>query len=231
LSDSVTACDPSAQECFVGVSSTSYDTFRYAKQGAPSQTSPQDYSPAVNLPSGLYPAATGGFLYMGGVYGVNPSQTYAVLQRVSEDGISGVSTLANLGLSGQYYVDGPLAITSTRVYAVGSNIGANIAGLISVSLPNGVGNSSPPFLAGTTMSGDSWLAAWGDDTAIYFATSAHQWVTCPASGCSGTPRTLADASAARPYLVGDAQAIYWINTETDLASGTTTGFSLMKMAR
>jgi hypothetical protein len=226
----VTACDPSAMECFVATSFSSYATFQYAKQGTTSQSSPQDFSPVLSMASGR-PAATDGYLYMAGVYGVNPNQTAAVLQRVSEDGTGGITTLANLGLSAQYYLDGPLVVTGTRVYAIGSNLGSNTNGLISVSLPNGAGNSAPPFLAGTTMSSDIWLAAWGDDAAIYFSNSAQKWVTCPASGCTATPTVMADASAALPYLVGDGEAIYWINTMIDPSSGRTTGFSVMKIAR
>jgi hypothetical protein len=230
LSDAVTACDPSAQECFVGMSSTNFFTFQYAKQGTNSQMSPQSFSPPVTMASGIAPTATGGYLYMAGVYGVDPSQTYAVLQRVSQDGTGGVSTLANLGPSGQYALDGPLVITGTRVYMVGANTGTNITGLISVSLPNGVGNAAPSFIDGTTMPSGNWIAAWGDDTAIYFATAALQWATCPASGCASAPIVLADASSALPFLVGDAQAIYWINRTTDVG-GRTTGFSMMKIAR
>jgi hypothetical protein len=126
---------------------------------------------------------------------------------------------------------GPLVVTGTRVYVVGADINANTTGLISVSLPNGVGNSAPPFLAGTTISSNNWLAAWGDDEQIFFASSAKQWVACPASGCTGAPTVLADASSALPYLVGDMQAIYWINTITDATTGYATGFSVMKVAR
>ena len=39
-------------------------------------------------------------------------------------------------------------------------------------------------------------------------------VTCPASGCTGAPKVLADASNSSGLLVGDAQAIYWINNAT-----------------
>jgi hypothetical protein len=230
LSDSLTACDPSAQECFVGSSSGNNSAYRYAKQGTPSQTSPQSFSPPVNMASGLFPTAANGSLYVAGPYEVNANETDVVLQRVSEDGTGGVSTLANLGPYGQYAFDGPIVITSTRAYLMGGNTTSNTSGLIAVPLPNGVGNSAPSFLPGTTMSSNSWMAAWGDDTAIYFASVAQQWVSCPASGCSGAPTVLADASTALPYLVGDGQAIYWINRTTD-STGHTTGFSLMKVAR
>jgi hypothetical protein len=230
LSDAITACDPSTQECFVGTSFSNFCTFQYAKQGTTSQMSPQGFNPVVTMASGLAPAAAGGYLYMAGVYGVDANQTYAVLHRVSEDGVGGISTLANLGPSAQYALDGPLVITSTRVYLVGANIGTNTTGLISVSLPNGVGNSAPSFLEGTTMPSGNWIAAWGDDTAIYFANPAQQWATCPASGCAGARTALADASSALPYLVGDAQAIYWIDRTTD-TGGRTAGFSIMKIAR
>ena len=194
------------------------------------QTSPQSFSPVLSMATGTGPVATGGYLYMAGVYGVNPNPSYAVLQRVTEDGTSGVSTLANLGLAAQFALS-PLGVTGTRVYVLGANIGSNTTGLISVSLPNGVGNSAPPFLAGTTMSSNNWIAAWGDDTAIYFANTAEQWVTCPASGCTGAPTVMSDASTALHYLVGDAQAIYWINTRSDSTTGFTIGFSVMKVAR
>jgi hypothetical protein len=227
---SVSVCDTSVKECFVQVPGASSGPFQYAKQGTASQTSPQNFSPVLNMASGS-PAATGGYLYMAGVYGTNPNPPYAVLQRVSEDGSGAVSTLANLGLAAQYALDGPLVVTGTRVYVVGANINSNTSGLISISLPNGVGNAAPSFLAGTTMSSNNWIAAWGDDTAIYFASAAEQWVACPASGCTGTPTVLSDASVALPYLVGDAQAIYWINATSDPTSGFTTGFSVMKIAR
>jgi hypothetical protein len=219
------------QECFVGAPGPSASTFQYAKNGTASQTSPQNFIPALNLASGVGPLATGGYLYMAGVFGTNPNPDYAVLQRVSEDGTSGVSTLVNLGLAAQYALTAPLAVTGTRVYVVGANIGSNTTGLISIPLPNGVGSSVPPFLAGTTMSSDNWLASWGDDASIYFASAAHQWVTCPASGCTGTPTVLSDASTALPFLVADAQAIYWIDTTLDPISGFTTGFAVMKVAR
>jgi hypothetical protein len=225
---SVSACDLSAKECFVAASSGTFATVQFAKQGTASQTTPQNFSPVLNMASGFGPSATGGYFYMAGVYG-NP--TAAVLQRISEDGTSGISTLANLGPAAQFALDAPLIVTGTRVYVVGGNSTANTTGLISVSLPNGVGNSAPSFLAGTTMSSNDWIAAWGDDVAIFFASSAHQWVTCPASGCIGSPTVLADATTALPYLVGDAQAIYWINTTTDPVTGFTTGFSLKKIPR
>ena len=47
----------------------------------------------------------------------------------------------------------------------------------------------------------------------------------------GSPTVLTDASFALPYLVGDAQAIYWIDARANPASGFTTGFSLKKIAR
>jgi hypothetical protein len=230
-SGSVSACDPSVQECFVELGAEASGTFQYAKEGTVSQTSPQSFSPVLTMASGVGPAATDGYLYMAGPYGVNPNPSYAVLQRVSEDGTSQVTTLADLGLAAQYALTGPLVVTGTRVYVVGADINANTTGLISVSLPNGVGNSAPPFLAGTTISSNNWLAAWGDDEQIFFASSANQWVACPASGCTGAPTVLADASSALPYLVGDMQAIYWINTITDATTGYATGFSVMKVAR
>jgi len=183
------------------------------------------------MATGGNPAASGGYLYAAGSYGTNPNPAYAVLQRVSESGTGGVSTLANLGLATDYQLFGPLVVTGTRVYVLGANLSANTTGLISISLPNGVGNSAPPFSAGTTMSSNNWIAAWGDDTAIYFANTAAQWVTCPASGCTGTPTVLADASTALPYLAGDAQAIYWINRTVDPITGSPTGYSVMKIAR
>jgi hypothetical protein len=231
---SVSACDPSAQECFVEVLGSSSDTwgeFEYAKMGMSSQTSPQNFIPAVNMAVGIGPTASGGYLYMAGDYGAFPNPPRAVLQRVSQDGTSGVSTLADLGLTGQYTLTGPLVVTDTRVYVVGADVASGITGLIAIKLPNGVGDSAPPFLPGTTTPSSAWIAAWGDDTAVYFANSAHQWVTCPAAGCTGSPRVLADASAALPYLTGDAQALYWINATSDPKTGFTTGFSVMKVAR
>jgi hypothetical protein len=226
----VTTCDPAAQECFLFEAGATATSVQYAKQGMASQTSPQDFSPVLNLALG-FPATAGGYLCATGNFGVNPNPTYSVVQRVLEDGSGGISTLANLGLSSQYALDYTLVVTGTRLYVAGSDINANTTGLISLSLPNGVGNSAPAYLAGTTMSSNNWIAAWGDDTAIYFANSAAQWVTCPASGCTGTPTVLTDASAALSYLVGDAQAIYWLNATSDPTSGFATGFSLMKLAR
>jgi len=230
-SGDMNACDPATQECFDAVGAGASSTIQYAKRGTASQTAPQGFSPVITMPSGISGAA-GGYFYMAGNLGSSSGATNSVLQRVSEDGTSGVSTLANLGLSSLFGFDFfPIIVTSTRVYAVAGDINANTTGLISVSLPNGVGNSAPPFVPGTTVATDKWIASWGDDTAIYFANSAGQWVTCPPSGCTGTPTVLADASAAAPYLAGDAQAIYWIKTTTDPGSGQTTGFSLLKVAR
>jgi len=226
----VTTCDPATQECFLFEAGATATSVQYAKQGTASQTSPQDFSPVLNLALGS-PGTAGGYLYATGNFGVNPNPTYSVVQRVLEDGSGTISTLANLGLSSQYALDYTLIVTGTRVYVAGSDINANTTGLISLSLPNGVGNSAPTYLPGTTISSNNWIAAWGDDTAIYFANAAGQWVTCPASGCTGSPTILADASAALAYLVGDAQAIYWLNTTSDPTSGFATGFSLMKLAR
>jgi hypothetical protein len=224
-------CDPSTQECFLFAPGTGSAEVQFAKQGTASQSSPQDFSPVLNMALG-FPVAAGSYIYASGLYGATPSSsTYSVLQRVSQDGASGFATLANLGLSSQYAFDSTLVVTGTRVYVAGSDINANTTGLISLPLPNGVGNSAPTYLSGTTIPSDNWIAAWGDDTAIYFANAAAQWVTCPAAGCPGTPTVLTDASAALPYLVGDAQAIYWLNTTKDPTSGFATGFSLMKLAR
>ena len=226
----VTTCDPAAQECFLFEAGATATSVQYAKRATISQTSPQDFSPVLNLALG-FPATAGGYLYATGNFGVNPNPTYSVVQRVLEDGSGGISTLANLGLSSQVGLDNTLVVTGTRVYVAAGDINANTTGLISLSLPNGVGNSAPAYLPGTTISSNSWLAAWGDDSAIYFANAAAQWVTCPASGCTGTPTVVADASAALAFLVGDAQAIYWLNTTSDPTSGFATGFSLMKIAR
>jgi hypothetical protein len=223
------ACDPSAQECFDETAGGTSSTVQYAKQGTASQTAPQSFSPILTMPSGCSGVASGGYLYVSGNYG--SSSTYSLLQRVSEDGTGGVSTLANLGLSSQVAFDCSIIVTSTRVYAIAGDVNAKTTGLISVSLPNGVGNSAPSFLAGTVISTNNWITAWGDDTAIYFGNAAAQWVSCPASGCTGTPTVLADASTAEAYLVGDAQAIYWINVSSDPTTGVSTGFSLMKLAR
>lgn len=224
-------CDPSTQECFLFVPGTGSADVQYAKQGTPSQSSPQDFSPVLNMALG-FPGAAGGYIYAGGLYATSSSSsTYSVLQRVSEDGTGSVSTLANLGLSSQFAINSTPVVTGTRVYVAGSDINGNTTGLISLSLPNGVGNSAPAYLAGTTISSNNWLAAWGDDSAIYFANAASQWVTCPASGCTGTPTVMADASAAIGYLTGDAQAIYWLNATFSATDGTATGFSLMRLAR
>jgi hypothetical protein len=224
-------CDLSTQECFLFEPGTGSADVQYAKQGTASQSSPQDFSPVLNTALG-FPGAANGYIYAGGLYG-SPSSTstYSVLQRVSEDGTGSVSTLANLGLSSQFAINSTPVVTGTRVYVAGSDINGNTTGLISLSLPNGVGNSAPAYLPGTTISSNSWLAMWGDDTAIYFANAAAQWVTCPASGCTGTPTVMADASAAIGYLTGDAQAIYWLNTTFSATDGTATGFSLMRLAR
>ncbi|HXU23403.1 MAG TPA: hypothetical protein VN697_05165 [Tepidiformaceae bacterium] len=224
-------CDPSTQECFLFVPGTGSADVQYAKQGTASQSSPQDFSPVLNMALG-FPGAAAGYIYAGGLYATSSSSsTYSVLQRMSQDGTGGVSTLANLGLSSQFAINSTPLVTGTRVYVAGSDINGNTTGLISLSLPNGVGNSTPAYLAGTTISSNSWLAAWGDDTAIYFANAASQWVTCPASGCTGTPAVMADASAAVGYLTGDTQAIYWLNATYSASDGTATGFSLMRLAR
>jgi hypothetical protein len=224
-------CDLSTQECFLFEPGTGSADVQYAKQGTASQSSPQDFSPVLNTALG-FPGAADGYIYAGGLYGTPSStSTYSVLQRVSEDGTGSVSTLANLGLSSQFAINSTPVVTGTRVYVAGSDINGNTTGLISLSLPNGVGNSAPAYLPGTTISSNSWLAMWGDDTAIYFANAAAQWVTCPASGCTGTPTVMADASAAIGYLTGDAQAIYWLNATFSATDGTATGFSLMRLAR
>lgn len=226
-----TACDPSTQECFDETGAGTSSTIQFAKQGTASQTSLQNFSPVLSMASGAI-AASGGFVYTAGYYAANSSSpTNSVVQRASEDGTGGVSTLANLGLGSLVAFDTPIIVTPTRVYAVAGDISANTTGLISLSLPNGVGNSAPAFLPGTVVSTNSWITAWGDDTAVYFANNAGQWVMCPAAGCAGTPTVMADATAAEPYLEGDAQAIYWINVSSDPTSGHATGFSLMKLAR
>ena len=58
-----TACDPSAQECFDLTPAPTSSTVRFAKQGAASQTSPQDFNPVLTMAVG-FPAATGGFLML-----------------------------------------------------------------------------------------------------------------------------------------------------------------------
>ncbi len=226
-----TACDPLTQQCFDEAGAGASSTIQFAKQGTPSQTALQSFSPVLSMASGAI-AASGGFVYTAGYYAISSSNpTNSVVQRASEDGTGGVSTLANVGLGSLVAFNAPIIVTPTRVYAVAGDINANTTGLISLSLPNGVGNSAPSFLAGTMVSTNSWITAWGDDTGIYFANNAGQWVMCPAAGCTGTPTVMADATAAEPYLVGDAQAIYWINVSSDPTSGRATGFSLVKLAR
>ncbi|HZL16741.1 MAG TPA: hypothetical protein VFG23_03230, partial [Polyangia bacterium] len=224
-------CDPAAQECFVQASGQT--AVQYAKMGTPSQTAPASFSPVLNIAFNGISTATGGYLYSAGTY--STVLTYPVLQRVSEDGSSGVTTLANFSAAATTNsLLSPLVVTSTQVYMVGEiNDGMNTPneGLISVLLPNGVGNASPSFLSGTTMPNDDWLAQWGDDSGFVFGSPATQWVTCPVSGCSGMPRVLADASQSERYLVGDAQAIYWINDTVDPNTGTVTSAALMKVAR
>ena len=220
------ACDPAAQECFV---STYQDqmtaTIQFAKQGTASQTSPQNFSPVLTTANGGL-AAAGGYLYIAGTGPAGNLTPIAILQRVLETGTGAISLLANLGpVTGNVQLDTPLTVTSTRVYLFGIDSTPQ-SGLISIPLPNGFGNSAPPFLVGTTLSLSApQEGAWGDDTAIYFINAAQQWVTCPASGCTGAPTVLADASSSSGLLVGDAQAIYWINA---LAGS---GSAVMKLAR
>jgi hypothetical protein len=218
-------CDPATQECFV---STYQDqmtaTIQFAKQGTTSQTSPQNFSPVLTMANGGL-AAGGGYLYVAGTGASNNLQPIAILQRVLETGAGSISVLGNLGsTSGGAQFEAPLGITSTRVYLFGID-NTPLYGIFSIPLPNGYGNSAPPFLAGTTLSlSNSLSGAWGDDTAIYFINAAEQWVTCPASGCTGAPTVLADASASSGLIVGDAQAIYWVNQ-----GGA--GNTLVKLAR
>ena len=223
-------CDPAAQECFVQASGQS--AVQYSKMGTASQTSPTSFSPVVNIALSGISAATGGYLYSTGLY--STILTYPVLQRVSEDGTSGVTTLANFSSGTTTNALGGPLVTSTQVYMFGQvndGVDSPTEGLMSVTLPNGVGNAAPSFLAGTTVPESDWIAYWGDDSGFVFGSTALQWVTCPVSGCSGTPRVLADASQSERYLVGDAQAIYWINDVVDPNTVTVTSAVLMKVAR
>jgi hypothetical protein len=221
-------CDPATQECFTQLQNGSLaPEVKYAILGTASQTTPTDFSPVLNIAYDGIGAAAGGYLYSTGLN--NTTQQWPVLQRISEDGTSGVLTLANFNQTSGNNLFGPVVVTSTQVFMMAYDASMNIYGVTSVPLPNGVGNSAPAFL--TKLSTSELLTYWADDNNIIFQSGALQWVSCPATGCVGTPKVLADASQAEPYLVGDAQAIYWINNVKDPSTATITATSLMKVAR
>jgi hypothetical protein len=235
------ACDPASQECFV--QSEGQTSVRYAKQGSASQTAPAAFSPVVNIaygssilntidqPSGIS-VATGGYLYSAGLYPTTVGTFLPVLQRVAEDGTGSLGTLANYMSTTGAAVFDPV-VTPTRVYAL---VSANAVGIVSIPLPNGVGTAAVSYLPGVDVGSN--LFFWGDDNGVVFENSASQWASCPANGCSGSPKILADASqsglsgfgGAAP-LTGDAQAIYWVDAVVDPNTFAVTSASLMKVAR
>jgi hypothetical protein len=220
-----TVCDPTAQECFAAIYSLT-PTIQHATLGTASQTTPTDYDPILLQSMNTTLGAVGGFLYLG----VDPSgqSSPSTLARMTENGASGTATLDGFG------VGAIQNITSTQIYMAASG------GLVSIPIPGGV-SASPAILPGTS----NWqISAWGDDKAIYFGTAALRWVTCPASGCTGTPTDIGDASLAigqvfnasannlglvSPNLIGDTQAIYWVNADQQNVNNTS--FKLMKLAR
>ena len=227
-------CDPVAQECFFQLANQT--AVQYAKLGTTSQTSLTSFTPVLNIALNGISAAANGSLYSAGTY--STTLAFPVLQRVSEDGTSGVSTLANFtstvaGTTNSLF--GPVIVTTTQVFMEGMvNDGVNepTVGIMSVQLPLGVGNAAPSFISGTTTQTEQgFVNYWADDNGIVFASPAEQFVSCPTTGCGGTPHVLADASQAESSLVGDAQAIYWINEIVDPNTGTVTSAALMKVAR
>lgn len=220
-SGSLNVCDPVAQECFTQVQNGSFAAeVKYALLGTPSQTTAADFSPVLDIAYNGISAASGGYLYSTGTF--STSQQWPVLERVSENGTGGIVTLANFNQTSGNTLLGPVVVTGTQVFMMGYDASLGVSGVMSVPLPNGVGNAAPASLA--KFGPGQFQTYWADDNNLVFQSAALQWVSCPATGCVGTPKVLADASQAEGYVVGDAQAIYWINS-------TTNATSLMKVAR
>jgi hypothetical protein len=64
-----------------------------------------------------------------------------------------------------------------------------------------------PKSRSTSFSGGAFYA--DDNGVFWFDVQRQQLVTCPPSGCTGTPRALA-SSANGASLTSDGQALYWI---------------------
>lgn len=223
--NSINVCDPLAQECFV--QSQQQTSVEYAVLGTSTQTTPANFSPVLNIAENGIGAAAGGYLYAAGTSNPTP-----VLQRVVESGVGSVSTLATVSSLNGLSINDPLIVTSTQVFMLIYDSSNFLYSLASTPLPNGVGNAAPTNLPGTSVDEGGWIAYWADDSNIIFGSSAQQWVSCPAaSGCTGTPKVLADASQSERLVVGDAQAIYWINNVIDPTTITVTATYLMKVAR
>jgi hypothetical protein len=218
-----TVCDLAVQECFTELGSQF--TIQHATFGTPSQTTPADYNPLLNSNGNSVQWAAGGFLYIANTPA--GASTSSILERMPEDGTGRLATLANVG-AGNFL--GVASLTSSQVFLVASLDNFATTGMMSVPLPNGL-SGTPSYLAGTSLAGNGWIAGWGDDAGIYFGTAAAQWVTCPASGCTGAPKVVGDASHSAPLLVGDAQSVYWVNFTQDPNTLATTGVSLMKLPR
>jgi hypothetical protein len=209
-------CDMAAQECFPAL--PSQGSIQHSTFGTPSQTKPADFGVLISSNDNSAQWASGGFLYLGSNFGTGTLPS--ILTRMAEDGSGRTATLANFGAGNGFTV---VNVTSTQVYLVGTLDSLTTTGMLSVPLPNGL-TGAPPYLAGTTLTGNGWIAGWGDDAGIYFGTMAAQWVTCPASGCTGPPKVVGDATQSAPLLIGDAQSVYWIDS-------TATGVSLKKLPR
>jgi hypothetical protein len=218
-----TVCDLAAQECFTQLGSQF--TIQHATLGTPSQTTPSDYNPIINSNANSVQWAQGGYLYIASTPG--GASTTSILGRMPEDGTGRLATLANVG-TGNYL--GVASVTSTQVFLIASLDSFATTGMMSVPIPGGL-SGAPALLPGTALAGNGWIAGWGDDAGIYFGTAAATWVTCPASGCTGAPKVVGDASHSAPMLVGDAQAVYWVDSTQDPATLVTTSISLKKLPR
>jgi hypothetical protein len=222
-------CDPAAQKCFIQAAGS--HEIKVAILGGASQTAPQAFAPALTLASGGGLTAAGGSLF---AVGTDVQLTIPVLDRVPEDASAAKARLANFSAAATTNsLFGPIIATSSQVFFVGQTTdttAASTIGLMSVALPFGVGDRSPSFLPGTTMPSSQFRTYWADDVAIFFIDSASQFVTCPASGCVGAAKPLADAANSEGVPVGDSQALYWIDDLT-IDSGIVTSSVIMKVAR
>jgi hypothetical protein len=218
-----TVCDLAVQECFTQLGSQS--TIQHATFGTASQTTPADYNPLLGSSGNSVQWATAGYLYITSTPA--GQSTTSILGRMPEDGTGRLATLANVG-AGNYL--GVVNVTTTQVYLVASLDAFTTTGMMSVPIPGGL-SGTPALLAGTSLAGNGWIAGWGDDAGIYFGTAAATWVTCPATGCTGAPKVVGDASHSAPLLVGDAQAVYWVDSTQDPNTLATTSISLKKLPR
>jgi hypothetical protein len=217
----VVTCDVAAQKCFAqNELSTSV---MYATAAAPQSL--LSFAPDLQMPLGALETADG---YLYGVGGESVQNHY-VLERVLEDTSISKVRLADGSVpragGTAVSIAGPIRVTTDSVFVIAPTTlpAGTFSSMYSTALPQGAGNQAPLGFNGSPLAYSN--AYWADDVGVVWIDTSRGLVTCPVSGCGPAgPETLATVSSDFVDLTADAQAVYWITSDTGPQQ-------LMKVAR